>query len=202
MHWISILLIAFASNLDNLGIGISFGMRLTKIPIMSNIIIAIITMMGTFISMTLGEYVTRFLPESGANILGAAIIIAIGIWTIAATFRKRDLELGADKASNSIVGVIRNPSTADIDQNKVISFKESFTLGIALALNNIATGIGAGATGVSPLWTTVAAGLFSILFIGIGSKVGLIIARTWFGRYSIIISGILLISIGIYEMIA
>jgi putative sporulation protein YtaF len=202
MHWISILLIAFASNLDNLGIGISFGMRLTRIPIMSNIIIAIITMMGTFISMKMGEYVTRYIPESAANMLGAAIIIAIGIWTIAGTLRKQDLDLGANETSNNIVGVIRNPSSADIDQNKVISFKESFTLGIALALNNMATGIGAGATGVYPLWTTIAAGLFSILFIGTGSSVGLIIARTWFGRYSIIISGVLLISIGIYEMIA
>jgi putative Mn2+ efflux pump MntP len=185
MHWISIFLIALASNLDNLGIGISYGMRLTKIPAFSNMITTLITMLGTFISMTIGEYISRYIIDSVANMLGASVIIAIGIWTLAGTIRKYDLE-----------------HAADINHKKVISIKESFTLGVALALNNLATGIGAGATGLSPLWTTLTVGLFSLLFIGTGSRIGQVVARTWFGRYSIVLSGIILISIGIYEMIA
>jgi putative sporulation protein YtaF len=202
MHWISIILIAFASNLDNLGIGITFGIRSTTIPNKSNGIIAAITMLGTYISITMGEFVSRYLHESVANIGGAAIIIAIGIWTVAGSLRNKELELTESRTSSNMVDVILNPSTADTDGNKVISLKESLTLGLALALNNMATGFGAGSTGVSPLWTTVMAGLFSLLFIGVGSRVGSVISRTWFGRYSVVIAGILLISIGLYEMIA
>jgi putative sporulation protein YtaF len=191
MHWVSILFIAFASNLDNLGIGISVGMRLTKIPVTSNVIIALITMMGTYVAMTLGQFISRYLPMSMANMLGAAIITAIGLWTVAGTLR-RNVKSNLD---DGLPGLSRSAS-------KMISTKESFTLGLALALNNMATGFGAGATGVSPVWTTIVAGIFSLLLIGVGSKIGLLIVRTWFGRYSVAVSGILLILIGIYEMIA
>jgi putative Mn2+ efflux pump MntP len=61
MHWISILFIALASNLDNLGIGISFGIRSIKISTVSNGIIAGITMAGTYLSMTIGELISRYI---------------------------------------------------------------------------------------------------------------------------------------------
>jgi putative Mn2+ efflux pump MntP len=48
--------------------------------------------------------------------------------------------------------------------------------------------------------TTIVAGLFSLLFVGYGSQIGYMIARTWFGRYSNVTSGIILILIGVYEM--
>ncbi|MDB4868392.1 MAG: mntP 4 [Cohnella sp.] len=123
MHWVSILFIAFASNLDNLGIGISVGMRLTKIPVTSNVIIALITMMGTYVAMTLGQFISRYLPMSMANMLGAAIITAIGLWTVAGTLR-RNVKSNLD---DGLHGTSRSAS-------KMISTKESFTLGFALAL--------------------------------------------------------------------
>jgi putative sporulation protein YtaF len=201
MHWISILFIAFASNLDNLGIGISFGIRSLKITAVSNVIIASITMAGTYLSMTIGELISRYISRFAANILGASMIIVIGIWTVAGSLRVRSSEQIVQNIKG-LTGVIRNPSTADIDHNNVISTKESIALGTALALNNMATGFGAGATGVSPLWTTIVAGLYSLLFIGYGSQIGHTIARTWFGRYSNVTSGIILILIGVYEMIS
>jgi putative sporulation protein YtaF len=201
MHWISILFIAFASNLDNLGIGISFGIRSTKIPILSNAMIAGITMAGTYLSMEMGLFISGYISDNAANLIGATLIIMIGMWTIMSSLRNKSKEQVNPKGS-SLIGMIRNPAVADVDHNNVISLSESFTLGTALALNNIATGIGAGATGVSPLWTTLIAGLFSLLFVGYGSQVGHLIARTRFRRYSNFTAGILLILIGIYEMIA
>lgn len=38
MHWLSIIIIGLASNLDNLGIGVSFGARSTRITPFSNLI--------------------------------------------------------------------------------------------------------------------------------------------------------------------
>ncbi|SFK83059.1 putative sporulation protein YtaF [Paenibacillus sp. 1_12] len=201
MHWISIIFIALASNLDNLGIGISFGIRSTKIPALSNGIIAVITMLGTYVSIALGDYVTEFISGFAANLLGACMILIIGIWGLISSWRAKLPEPPASDSPN-LIDVIHHPSTADIDLNKVISWKESLTLGLALALNNMATGFGAGATGVSPLWTTLAAGLFSILFIYGGTRLGFMAAKTWVSQYAERIGGILLIVIGIYEMIA
>ncbi|WCN37343.1 sporulation membrane protein YtaF [Aneurinibacillus uraniidurans] len=201
MHWLSVLTIAFASNLDNLAIGIAFGVRSTRIPTMSNVIIALITMVGTYLSMTIGEIVAFYMSGLVANVLGAVLISGIGLWTIVDSWRKWGTEIPVLNHETSS-DPIRNPYAADVDKNNIISVKESVALGIALAMNNLAVGIGAGATSVSPLLTTMFAGLFSLAFIGFGSKVGYVMARTWFGKYSGIIGGVLLFLIGIYEMIA
>nr|WP_239549110.1 sporulation membrane protein YtaF [Scopulibacillus daqui] len=195
---ISVLIIAFASNLDNLAIGIAFGIRSTKIPILSNLIVALITMLGTYLSMTMGEVIAHYISGFMSNLIGAALLLGIGLWSII-----KSLPCAKQNASsnNDDIKPIPNPYACDANKDNVISLKESFTLGIALAMNNIATGIGAGTTGVSPLWTTIMAGVFSLIFIGCGSKFGYTIASTWFGKFSGLVAGILLILIGIYEMI-
>ncbi|WP_314591233.1 sporulation membrane protein YtaF [Paenibacillus terrigena] len=199
MHWISVIMFAVASNLDNLGIGLSFGMKRTRIPWLPNILIACITMIGTYFSMRMGEWLVRFISSDMANLSGALVIILIGIWTLWGSIRSSDSkeELEAPTLSE----VLRNPIHADQDHNQVISWKESLALGLALTLNNIATGIGAGATGISALWTTVITGILSVIFIGVGSTVGRRMARTWFGRYSNVLAGILLCLIGLYEIL-
>lgn len=168
---------------------------------MSNCIIALITMVGTYLSMTIGEIIAFYMSEFVANLLGAMLISGIGLWTIIDNWRKGGTETPVSHRETSS-DPIRNPYAADVDKNNIISMKESVALGVALAMNNIAIGIGAGATNVSPLLTTMFAGLFSLIFIGFGSKVGYVMARTWFGKYSGIIGGVLLFLIGIYEMIA
>jgi putative sporulation protein YtaF len=195
MHWFSVLFIAFASNLDNLAIGISLGIRKTKITSLSNVAIAVITMLGTYLSMTAGVFIINFISENAANYLGAAIISFIGTRTVVKSLR-------SPKTEKASLNVIRNSEYTDDDHHHFISLKESATLGIALALNNVATGLGAGATGISPFLTMIGAGLFSLFFIGFGSKFGLVIARSWFGKYAETISGLLLIIIGIYEVFA
>ncbi|WP_152396769.1 sporulation membrane protein YtaF [Paenibacillus guangzhouensis] len=199
MHWVSVIMFAIASNLDNLGIGLSFGMKRTRIPWLPNILIACITMIGTYFSMRMGEWLVQFVSSALANWLGAIVIILIGVWTLWGSLRSPDVkeELEAPTLSE----VLRDPIHADQDHNQVISWRESLALGMALTLNNIATGIGAGATGISALWTTVITGVLSVLFIGVGSAVGSRIARTWFGRYSSVVAGVLLCLIGLYEIL-
>ncbi|MCD9025893.1 manganese efflux pump [Cohnella silvisoli] len=199
MHLISVLLIALVSNLDNLAIGISLGIRSTKIPVLSNGIIAGITMAGTYLSMNAGVFITGYISSRTTNLLGSAIIVLIGVWSIVNSLRLRTAR-SADSDDYEHGYGNRSSANADVFHKHVISIKESAGLSIALALNNLATGIGAGATGISPIWTTISVGVFSLLFIGFGSRFGFTLARSWLGSYSKIAAGILLILIGIYEM--
>jgi putative sporulation protein YtaF len=196
---ISVLLIALVSNLDNLAIGISLGIRSTKIPALSNGIIAVITMAGTYLSMNAGEFISGYISSKTTNLLGAAIIVIIGAWSIVNSLYLRTARTTDSDNHEHIYGN-RSPADVDVFHKHVISIKESAGLSISLALNNLATGLGAGATGISPIWTTIAVGVFSLLFIGFGSKFGFTLSRSWLGSYSKIVAGILLILIGIYEM--
>lgn len=199
MHLISVLLIALVSNLDNLAIGISLGIRSTKIPALSNVIIAVITMAGTYLSMNAGEFISGYISSKSTNLLGAAIILVIGAWSIVNSLCLRNTQ-SSDSDDHEHVYSNRRPADANVFHKHVISIKESAGLSIALALNNLATGLGAGATGISPIWTTIAVGVFSLLFIGYGSKFGITVAKSWSVSNSKIVAGILLILIGIYEL--
>ncbi|WP_200759731.1 manganese efflux pump [Effusibacillus dendaii] len=199
MHWLSIVLIGLASNLDNLGIGVSFGMRTTKIPFISNLIIAIISMIATSLSLLLGEYFSGFVSSMVANFVGGILIVMVGVWSIWSDIHKSRAGT-ASPEEGPIIHIIRKPSDADINQDHVISCKESVTLGLALGLNCMTSGFGAGISGVSPVWATISVGLFSLLTIALGVRMGDRIAHTWFGRYSNLCAGLLLIGIGFYEI--
>lgn len=62
MHWISIILIGIAANLDNLGIGLAYGVKRVKIPVLSNAVIAIMSMIVTFVAVTAGGRLLNIYP--------------------------------------------------------------------------------------------------------------------------------------------
>lgn len=79
---LSALLYSLSSNLDNLVVGIAYGIKKIKIGITANLIIALVTSIGTFLSMSVGLYILKFLPHSVANGLGAVVIIILEIYFV------------------------------------------------------------------------------------------------------------------------
>ena len=82
MLWLSAVLIATVSNLDNLGVGTAFGMRDTPVSALANLIIAAVTMAATAIAMTFGRALSQLIAPSIGSALGSAIIIAVGAGTV------------------------------------------------------------------------------------------------------------------------
>jgi putative sporulation protein YtaF len=208
MHWLTILLIGVAANLDNLGISVSYGLKSTRIPFVSNIVIAVISMLCAYISITAGEYISQFISLTIANYAGGLLIIFLGGKCIVESLFPKPLpkpvpepEPVPVKVDSNFTKVISQPALADINEDKVISFKESCLLGLALAMNCLAMGLGAGFTGISPILTTIAIGVFSLISIFFGIKIGSKISDNRIGKYSNIIAGLILILIGIYEII-
>ncbi|WP_423798491.1 sporulation membrane protein YtaF [Neobacillus sp. SAB-20_R2A] len=200
MHYLSILLIGIAANLDNLGISVSYGLRSTRIPFVSNLIIATVSMFCAYLSIIAGTFVTRFISIGLANFAGGLIIICIGIKCIVDSFSLQETPSKV-KVDSNFSHVISHPDLADVNDDNVISVKESILLGFALAINCLAMGLGAGITGLSPVLTTLSIGLFSVVSIWSGVKLGGKICGMNIGKYSNFAAGILLIMIGVYEMI-
>lgn len=188
MHWITIILIGLASNLDNLGIGLAYGAKQTKIPIGSNIMIAVISMIMTYVAVLAGGVITVYISSSKANFWGSLLLCFIGLWTL---WSARTSNMDTNKTEEF-----------DKDKNNIISIKESIVLGFVLSVNCLVSGIGIGANGISAIWTVISVGFFSVVTVAIGSQFGYLLTKTFIGKYSTIISGLLLIFIGIYEMFA
>ncbi len=209
MHIISSLFVGLAANLDNFGVGVSYGTQKIRIPSLSNFFIAVLSGLVTFTAVFTGHFLSHFITV--ANTLGAFLIIIIGIW-VAVHKTTVDHSLPAAipamktysisiKPLSTIVKITKNPSLADIDANGFISTKEAAALGLTLSFNCIATGVGAGLTGLAPLPLAISVCFFSMLAISSGYWTGWKTASNHFERYSQTLSGALLILIGIYELL-
>jgi len=194
MQWLTILLIGVAANIDNLGIGFSFGLKLKRIPFLQNLLIGIISMLLAYISMAAGSLFSNYFSQAIANIAGGSLILALGLWIIFSS-----LPLIKNNAHfQKTAWLTRLPK---LDKTKNTTWKETVFLGFVLGINCLAIGFGAGFTGVSPLLASISIGAFSIISISFGVLLGNSIGNTLIGRYSTIFSGLLLIIIGIYEII-
>lgn len=211
MHLLSILLLALSSNLDNFGVGLAYGARRMRISLVSNLIIAVITSCGTLVVMTLGEYLTCILKAALANLLGAGILIATGTFVILQACRKKkkttafhgnscDSSMSEGSLRKGLNQVLSDPAHADLDYSGCIETREALVLGMALTLNNLASGFGAGVSGIDPMFTTGIVFLFSILTLDGGMKIGLRYTSRWLGEKANLAAGLLLVLIGLYEL--
>ncbi|HVJ48480.1 sporulation membrane protein YtaF [Desulfitobacterium sp.] len=209
MHLLSALMIGLAANLDNFGIGISYGIQKIRIPFLSNFFIALLSGVIVALSVSAGYFLSHFVGV--ANLAGAFLIIAIGMWVaihksssepaaVPVTVTLKKTYLVSLKPLHCVVQIIKNPSLADIDANGFISAKESMALGLTLSLNCIATGVGAGLTGMSPLSVALFVFFFSMVTISAGYWTGWRTASNRLERWAQGVSGVLLIVIGIYEI--
>lgn len=211
LHLVTILLLAISSNLDNIGVGISYGIREINIPFTSNLLIALITSCGTFLSILLGQTIYLFLSREMAVLFGGGIIIAAGIWVI---FQEKVLQRGKEPQEEKqqiaetglsrfgfthIVRILNNPIIADWDFSGHIDLKEATALAFGLTLNNVPNGVGAGMLGLNASITTSAVFLVSIMTIWIGISCGHLGFRR-LGNSAGLISGMILILIGVYEI--
>lgn len=191
MHLLSSLLFALSANTDNFVVGLSYGIKRIKIKIISNFLIATISLFGTIVSMLMGRIIINLIPRSISNSLGSIILIIIGSWTIIKTL--------IEKSSNG--GLLDNPEKADLDMSASIDAKESIALAFALTINNLGLGIGASITGLNIIITSLFTFIFSILTIIIGYSLGSNFLSNIFSKKATIVSGLIIIILGIYEIL-
>ena len=200
MHLFTVLFVGIVANIDNLVIGCSYGLKQTRISTLPNFIIAAISMLSSLIALLVGHWISSYFKVSFANDLGGCLLILIGGLTIWSTTFEHSKKFNTN---SKFLRVIYEPKTADLDENKIISLKESFLLGIALALNSIGTSFSVGLTTTHILVYIISIGFFSLIFITIGVTSGIKISQSLNGieLFAPIISGLLLIAIGLYEII-
>ncbi|WP_440118366.1 manganese efflux pump [Paenibacillus sp. QZ-Y1] len=107
-HFISLLALALALSLDGFGVGITYGLRRTKIPLLSIAVISICSGLVIALSMQVGVLLSHVVSPDVASMVGAVILIGIGAWSLLQLIRKHGKEpLEADtrmgEGKNTIV---------------------------------------------------------------------------------------------------
>lgn len=108
-HFISLLALALALSLDGFGVGITYGLRRTKIPLLSIVVISICSGLVIALSMQVGVFLSHVVSPDAASIVGAVILIGIGAWSLLQLIRKRGKEqLETDNGLREGAGTIRS----------------------------------------------------------------------------------------------
>lgn len=215
------MLMAVALSLDGFGVGLAYGLRRIRIPMSSLIAIALCTVFAMGISMLFGSWVTLWLRFFPARLLGASILLTLGVFQLARAIwnRKRDIFPQAVPAMavvvqksvlepvfrfqlsffGLVIQVLKTPDIADVDGSGGISLRESLLLGSALAMDAFASGIGAAMAGMTLSVIGIVA-LTQIMMLRLGQQMAGKIPESWTDKAEYL-PGAVLILVGLGKLI-
>lgn len=190
---INSLLLALSSSIDSLGIGITYGIKNTKISRIGKIILFAMSLITTYISIFFGNLIQYIFPKVFTNFLGCLILICIGIYICFQALKK-------EKDSKNI---FNSPISSDINHSKIIEPQESLILAIALSLDSFCIGICGAITDINLTLFPFLVSILQLIFLSLGSYLGIHIRNFCKLPQNVwsIISGILLIFIGFLKFI-
>lgn len=210
VDWMMYIFLVFAASIDNLGVGIAFGMRKVNISIKANLVIAILSFFVTWLAATLGDKIKDYLNVEIAESIGAIIIIAVGLWVflqlLFETYKTKtpldSLQLFTTRTYIGPNEIIRKPELADIDSSRDIDYWEAMILGIALSINAVACGLDVGLLGLSTFSVAAIVAIFSYITIAVGAFLGQKYSTELMGNKATLLSGVLMIVIGVHQLIS
>lgn len=206
LAWLLILAFTFSSSIDNLGVGVSYGIRNIRISHFKNLLIAVICFLFSMVGILFGRWIATVLPGILPVLLGSFLIFVIGLRIILlAVPRKKEVSGAAANRpigahGHSMKGILKHPENVDVDQSGQIGFVEACVLGVALSANALTNGLGAGLLGLSPLAISLTASIGSYLTVWWGVALGHKMTHIRIGSFSVgqfgtLISGAILLLI-------
>lgn len=178
------ILLALSVSIDSLGMGITYGLKKTKITTISNIILFAISFCITCGSIFLGHYISTLFSPTISTILGSSFLIILGVYNIYKTINKPLIDY-------------------DIDHSNNIDAKEAIFLGLALSIDSACVGIGSGIIGINDIVLPFFVASFQLAFLNCGNLVANSIAKyVNVSEYALsIFSSFILILVGIFRAI-
>ncbi|MCI8282921.1 MAG: hypothetical protein HFI76_14870 [Lachnospiraceae bacterium] len=192
--YISALLFGISANIDTLVLGFSYGIKKQHIPLATNLIISLITFFGTLLSIGVGLKLAGFLSPEFSRIAGSMLLILLGLYYCGKYLWERLYILKKGDSPGAI--------SLSMQSESCLSQKESFALGITLTVNNAGMGIGASFAGIHFLLTSVTTFFLSALFLIAGNRLGTRFSPPFIKRSGDLLSGLIIIALGAYELLA
>lgn len=191
-------LLAICVSIDSLSIGVTYGLKNTKISFGAKCILFCISIIVTTFSVFLGSSICKFFPSYVSCAIGSILLCLMGVWIIVQAITKNK-----DGHSGVTVQIIRDPSYSDFNNSNQIEAKEALYLGIALSLDSIGIGIGSSIMGLNTFLFPILVASFQLFFLSLGGYLGKKIKDISNIPENIwgIVSGILLIFVGISKIV-
>ena len=205
---LNILLLVIALSIDAFVAGFAYGVDKIRIPLMSMSVIGSFSAISLWISLLAGRGLLVGLSPGFARFISITLLFVVGLaklfdGTIKCIIRRKEpMEKHLDFHMfdfRFLLTVYADPNKADKDKGGILSAKEACSLGIALSIDSMAAGIGAGIAAAPILFPVILAFIMGASAIGLGVFLGNRVAA----RYSLDFSwigGFLLILLSVLKM--
>ncbi len=193
---IASLLFGISASLDALLVGISYGIRGTRIRFWQNLVISLITLLGTCLSVGLGHRLAAVLPRMVSDYAGSLVLILLGVYYIIKWLRTCSTR---PKPPSAVHAAEEEGLSASADGP--LPLPEIFSLGLILSLNNLSAGFSASLAGLPLVYAAVSTFVCSVLFLSSGNRLGGSPALQLADRAADPLSGALLIGLGIVQLL-
>ena len=197
MNFLAILLFSASATCDSLIIGLSYGARKITICFTSNLIVGLISCLGTMLGMYIGNIFNGFLIGSITQWIGSALLFLFGFYMFYQALYKQVKANSDVKIINDAADLAEN---FDKDHSKSIDIREACMLGLFLCLNNLGLGIGAALTGFNIYITSVTCLILSILFIEFGCRLTYNFLSYSTVKYAEYIASVIIMLLAIYQL--
>ena len=181
MKILSPLIFALCSTMDCFTAGLWLGLRRTRVPPGANLLVAVLTLLGTVLAMGSGQQLTPYLSAQAAALAGGGIILAFGVWGLLHS-----------------AGPATAPEPAE--NAPTVCGAQALLLGSALSLNNLGLGVGASITGLAMVPAALCCFAASLAFLWGGNRLGCSHLAAASGSRAERAANLLLILLGLWEM--
>jgi len=211
VEFLAILLFALAVSGDGFMVGLAYGIRRIKIPLLSLLVIALASALAVSISMMLGKVLSWFISPHQAAAIGATMIFIIGVYFLLQAGRQKIINWQQSEQDpiltlnvnylGIIIQILKKPASADFDCSGEISTREAFFLGLALAMDAFGAGAGLALTGMNILFTATSVGMVKFILVNTGIKVGQNMLNERWQSLAPLLTGLIFIAVAIMEYV-
>lgn len=179
------ILLALSASIDALGLGVTYGIKKTKMSKTGNIIIFVTLLILSGFSVLVGHYISILFSPTFSVLLGSTLLILLGVYNIY-------------KAHNNI------STNFDTDNSNYIDSKEAFILGLAVAVDASCVSLGSGMIGLGSFILPIFMAILHTFFVNCGNFVATTIVKKLriSNKFLSILSGITLILIGFLRILS
>ena len=196
MDLMGIILLSAALSIDAFNIGISCGLGGVRIGRVPRLVILAVSMAVTGAAVLAGELLRGLVPPIAGKLVGAALMICLGIYMSAGALKKvlkahagghrAENERESNRSDNSrsernmitdTVRMIGDAAGCDTDGSKTIDCREAVMIGAALSADSFAAGLGAGICAGEAMFIPLLCGIFQLVFLWGGERLARSVRR-------------------------
>ena len=179
------ILLALSASIDALSLGITYGIKKTKMSKISNVIIFAIVFVCSTFALLLGHYISLMFSPTFSVLLGSSLLILLGVYNIYKGLYK--------------VNTIKD---FDIDNSNYIDNKEAVALALAVAVDASCVSMTCAFIGYISFIVPFFMATFHTLFVNCGNFVAKsVVQRTKIPSNILsVFAGVLLVLIGIFRL--